>query len=204
MKVKFGLSHVNFFVLTETTDPVTGAITMAYGAKIPAPGAVNLTLNVNDSDVTPFYADDGVYYMPAKKASGLTGELELALIPDALKTAAMNYIEDEDGVMVEVAESKNVYVGFTFEIDGDDKARKLVYYKAQLGQPNVSAATTEDTKTPTTETLPITVLPTNKEFTFGTGADAVSTTVVSGYSTEDTDATVYADWHDEPHLPAEP
>lgn len=203
MKVKFGLSHVNFFVLTETTDPDTGITTMSYGAKIPAPGAVNLSLNVSDSDVSPFYADDGVYYMPAKKSSGMTGELELALIPDDLKTAAMNYYVDEDGVMCEAAESKNVFVGMTFEIDSDDKARKLVYYKMQLGQPNLSASTTEDQKTPATDTLPITVLPTTAEFTFGTGADAVETSVISGYSTEDTDATAYTNWHTAPHLPAE-
>ena len=38
----------------------------------------------------------------------------------------------------------------------------------------------------------------------GTGNDAEEISVVSGYSTPDTDATVYSTWHTTPHLPAEP
>lgn len=199
MKVKFGLSNVHFFVLTETE---LGA--MSYGEAINCPGAVNLSLDVSDSESEPFYADDSVYYLPAPKASGYTGTLEVAVIPDALKLALMNYKTDEDDVMVEIAEGKTIYAGMTFEIDTDDKARRLVYYKVQLGTPSLAAATTESSKTPATDTLPITVLPTNKEFKFGTGSDQVSTTVISGYTTADTDSTAYNSWHEGPHLPAEP
>lgn len=198
MKVKFGLSNVHFFVLTETTDPQTGEITMSYGAAIACPGAVNLTLDVADTESEPFYADDGVYYLPPAQPGGYTGTLEVALIPDALKLALMAYKKDTDDVMVEVGAPKNVYAAFTFEVDNDEKARRLVYYKASLGQPSVSAATTEATKTPTTETIPLTVIPTAKKFTFG--ADEL--TVISGYSTPETDAAVYSSWHTTPHLPA--
>ena len=201
-KVKFGLKNVHFFPLTETESQ--GVYSMSYGAAINCPGAVNLQLDVSDSEAEPFYADDSVYYLPAPKAGGYTGTLEVALIPDELKQKLMNYKVDEDGVMTEITETKTLYAGMTFEIETDDKARKLVYYKVQLGSPSLAANTTEDTKTPTTDTLPITVLPTNKTFTFGTGADATVTTVISGYSTADTDATVYAGWHSEPHLPTEP
>ena len=198
MKVKFGLSNVHFFVLTETTDPQTSEITMSYGAAIACPGAVNLTLDVADTESEPFYADDGVYYLPPAQPGGYTGTLEVALIPDALKLALMAYKKDTDDVMVEVGETKNVYAAFTFEVDNDEKARRLVYYKASLGQPSVSAATTEATKTPTTETIPLTVIPTAKKFTFGND----ELTVISGYSTPETDATVYSSWHTAPHLPA--
>lgn len=204
MKVKFGLSNVNFFVLTETTDSQTGAISMSYGTAIPLPGAVNLSLDVAESESEPFYADDGVYYLPPVKSGGYTGTLECALIPDTIKLALMNYIEDEDDVMIEVAEGRTIYAGMTFEIDNDEKARRLVYYKVQLGTPSLSAATTEGTNTPATDTLPLTVLPTNEKFTFGTGTSARQSTVVSGYSTPDTDTTVYTTWHTAPHLPTEP
>ena len=197
MKVKFGLSNVHFFVLTETTDPQTGEITMSYGAAIACPGAVNLTLDVADTESEPFYADDGVYYLPPAQPGGYTGTLEVALIPDALKLALMAYKKDTDDVMIEVGETKNVYAAFTFEVDNDEKARRLVYYKASLGQPSVSAATTEATKTPTTETIPLTVIPTAKKFTF----DNEEMTVISGYSTPETDAAVYSSWHTAPHLP---
>lgn len=202
MKVNFGLSNVHFFQMTETLT--SGVYSMSYGDPIAVPGAVSLTLDVEDADVDPFYADDGVYYTPAKVSKGYKGELELALIPDALKLALMSYREDAKDVMVEVAESKTVYCGFTFEIDNDEKARKFVYYKALLGQPNLSASTTEGTKTPKTETLPITVLPTNTKYTFGTGADAEVLAAVSSYATPETDATVYANWHTAPHEPAAP
>lgn len=198
MKVKFGLSNVHFFVLTESDN------SMSYGDPINCPGAVNLSLDVADSESEPFYADDSVYYLPAPKSSGYTGTLEVAVIPDAIKLALMNYKTDEDDVMVEVAEGKTIYAGMTFEIDTDDKARRLVYYKVQLGTPSLAAATTESSKTPATDTLPITVLPTNKEFKFGTGVDQVSMTVISGYTTADTDSTAYNGWHSAPHLPAEP
>lgn len=198
MKVKFGLSNVHFFVLTETTDPQTSEITMSYGAAIACPGAVNLTLDVADTESEPFYADDGVYYLPPAQPGGYTGTLEVALIPDALKLALMAYKKDTDDVMVEVGETKNVYAAFTFEVDNDEKARRLVYYKASLGQPSVSAATTEATKTPTTETIPLTVIPTAKKFTFGND----ELTVISGYSTPETDPAVYSSWHTAPHLPA--
>lgn len=201
-KVKFGLSNVHFFPLTESESQ--GVISMSYGTAINCPGAVNLSLDVTDSEAEPFYADDSIYYMPAPKAGGYSGTLELALIPDELKQKLMNYKEDEDDVMIEIAEGKTLYAGMTFEIDTDDKARKLVYYKVQLGTPALAAATTEASKTPATDTLPITVLPTNKEFTFGTGTDAVVSTVVSGYTTADSDATVYSGWHSTPHLPSEP
>lgn len=204
MIVKFGLSNVHFFVLTETTDSQTGVVSMSYGSAIAQPGAVHLTLDVTENDTEPFYADDRAYYIPATKSGGYSGTLEVALIPDALKLAAMQYKTDEDGVMIEVAESDTVYVGFTFEIDNDEKARRLVYYKAKLGIPAVDAATTEGTKTPTTETLPITVLPTTTTFKFGTGTSQEEVAVVSGYSTPDTDATVYTNWHTAPHLPTEP
>ena len=199
MKVKFGLSNVHFFVLTETESQ--GAISMSYGSPIACPGAVNLSLDVADAEQDPFYADDSVYYLPAPKAGGYSGNLEVALIPDAIKTALMNYVVDEDGVMTEIAETKTVYAGMTFEINSDDKARRLVYYKVKLGTPSLTANTTEDSTTPTTDTLPITVLPTTEKFTFGTGDDAVETTVISGYSTASTDTTVYNCWHSAPHLP---
>ena len=202
VKVKFGLSNVHFFPLTEGTSE--GVPTMSYGTAIACPGAVNLQLDVSDSESDPFYADDSVYYLPAPKASGYSGTLEVAVIPDALKLALMNYKEDEDDVMVEIAEGKTLYAGMTFEIDTDDKARKLVYYKVQLGTPSLAASTTEASKTPATDTIPVTILPTNKEFTFGTGGNAVTSTVISGYSTPDTDSTVYSGWHTTPHLPSEP
>lgn len=198
MKVKFGLKNVHVFPMTETTDQSTGTITMSYSSPIAIPGAVNLSLDVSEDTPEPFYADDGVYYVPAGASSGYSGNLEVALMPDEVKLALMTFIKDAAEVMIELKEATAKLFGMTFEIASDDKARKLVYYKCQFGRINLSASTNTSSKTPATDTAPITVLPTSELFDLGDG-NAIS--VVSGYSTPDTDSAVYSNWHSSIHTP---
>lgn len=198
MKVKFGLKNVHVFPLTETTDSQTGEVSMSYDSAIAIPGAVNLSLDVSEESPDPFYADDGIYYVPAGSSSGYTGNLEVALMPDEVKTALMTFVKDAADVMIELKEATAKLFGMTFEIATDDKARKLVYYKCQFGRISLSASTNTDTKTPATDTTPITVMPTSELFDLG-GTDKQS--VISGYSTPDTDSTVYTNWHSSIHLP---
>ena len=198
MKVKFGLKNVHVFPMTETPDQSTGAITMSYSSPIAIPGAVNLSLDVSENTPDPFYADDGVYYVPAGASSGYSGNLEVALMPDEVKLALMTFIKDAAEVMIELKEATAKLFGMTFEIASDDKARKLVYYKCQFGRINLSASTNTSSKTPATDTAPITVLPTSELFDLGDG-NAIS--VVSGYSTPDTDSAVYSNWHSSIHTP---
>lgn len=198
MKVKFGLKNVHVFPMTEQTDSETGAITMSYGSAIAIPGAVNLSLDVSEDTPDPFYADDGVYYVPAGASSGYSGNLEVALMPDEVKLQLMTFIKDAAEVMIELKEATAKLFGMTFEIASDAKARKLVYYKCQFGRINLSASTNTSSKTPATDTAPLTVLPTSQLFDLGDG-NAIS--VVSGYSTPDTDSTVYNNWHSSIHTP---
>lgn len=197
MKVKFGLKNVHVFPLTESTDTTTGVTSMTYAAAIAIPGAVNLSLDVSESSPDPFYADDGIYYLPAGSSSGYTGNLEVALIPDAVRIQLMAFVEDAANVIVELKEATAKLFGMTFEIDSDTKARKFVYYKCQFSRPSLSASTNTDTKTPQTETAPITVMPTTKTYTLGGSERAV----VSAYTTEETDATAYSTWHTTIHEP---
>lgn len=44
-KVMYGLSNVHYALLTETTDPETGAVVSTYGEVKAWPGAVDLTLD---------------------------------------------------------------------------------------------------------------------------------------------------------------
>ena len=57
-KVHFGLKNAYYAVLTETTDPQTGAITTTYGDWKKCPGAVSIGLS-NNASQEDFYADDG-------------------------------------------------------------------------------------------------------------------------------------------------
>lgn len=198
MKVKFGLKNVHVFPMTETPDQSTGAISMSYGSPIAIPGAVNLSLDVSEDTPEPFYADDGVYYVPAGASSGYSGNLEVALMPDEVKLQLMTFIKDAAEVMIELKEATAKLFGMTFEIASDDKARKLVYYRCQFGRINLSASTNTSSKTPATDTAPITVLPTSELFDLG---DGNKISVVSGYSTPDTDSAVYNNWHSSIHTP---
>lgn len=197
MKVKFGLKNVHVFPLTENVGE-SGATTMSYGTPIAVPGAVNLSLDVSEDQPDPFYADDGVYYLPAGVSTGYTGNLEVAIIPDEVKTALMAFVIDASGVVVELQEAVQKLFGMTFEIASDTKARKLVYYKCQFGRPSLSASTNTKSKTPQTDTAPITVMPTTQLFNLA-GEDRA---IVSGYSTEETDSAVYSAWHTTIHLPS--
>lgn len=200
MKVKFGLKNVHVFPMTENVDSETGATTMSYSSGIAIPGAVNLTLDVNEDTPDPFYADDGVYYVPAGASTGYTGNLEVALMPDVVKTTLMAFVADAAATMVELRDAVTKFFGMTFEIASDDKARKLVYYKCQFGRINLAASTNTNTKTPATDTAPITVLPTNELFDIGSEKGV---SVISSYSTPDTDSAVYANWHTAVHKPAD-
>lgn len=59
-KVMYGLSNVHYALLTETTDPETGAIVSTYGDVKAWPGAVNITLDPQGNPVT-FSADNTAY-----------------------------------------------------------------------------------------------------------------------------------------------
>lgn len=198
MKVKFGLKNVNVFPLTESVSEETGATTMSYSDGIRVPGAVNLTLDVDETEPDKFYADDGVYYVPAGASSGYTGNLEVAVIPDEVKLALMAFIKDASGVIVELSEAVTKQFGMTFEIATDEKARRLIYYKCQFGRPSLAASTNTDTKTPQTDTAPLTVLPTTQLFRLGTE----DRSVISGYTNAETESAVYESWHTRPHLPS--
>ena len=195
-KVKFGIEEIHLF-------PLVNDETMEYGSVIPLPGAINITLNAQEESADPFYADDGVYYLPAGQSSGYEGDLEVALFSDEVKLKLMSYVLDKANVMVEVADAIAKPFGMTFQIPTDEKARKLVFYKCQFGRIGVSAKTTEGSKTPETESANITVMPTTKSFRLMQNGEVVEAKVISGYSTKETDPTVYANWHTAIHLPSE-
>ena len=202
MKVQFGLSNLHLFKLTETTDS-QGNVTGTYGSAMACPGAVNLSLSVEADEPDPFYADDSVYYQPAAIAKGYSGDLELARLPEDIRLAFLNFVKDSDDTIVEVDGTTQKYFAMTFENQTDENPIKKVFYKCSFGTPEVSAATIEVSKTPQTETIPITVLPTAEKFTYTDGEGIERTTsVLSGMADSNSDATVYANWHVTPHKPS--
>lgn len=147
-KVKFGLSNV-YVAKMNVSD--LGVI--SYDTPIAIPGAVNLSLEPQ-GDVNDFYADNVIYFSSSTN-QGYEGDLEIAMIPDAIRTAIMGETVDSNGAYLETADDKFENFAFGFQIEGDQKGRKYWYYNCSLTRPNTTGATIESSKEPQTDTLTI-------------------------------------------------
>lgn len=150
-KVKFGLSNCVMAVLTENAGTIT------YGTPIAVPGAVNLSLEPQ-GDTNDFYADNIIYYS-ATANQGYEGDLEIAMIPDEIRTAIMGETIDANGAYVETSNDTFKNFAFGFQIEGDEKGRRYWYYNCGLTRPNTTGATIESSKEPQTDTLTIKAMP---------------------------------------------
>jgi len=150
-KVKYGLKNVHYAVVTEVNGTVT------YGTPKAVPGAVNLVQNPA-GDPVEFYADDVMYFEESTN-NGYTGTLEMALIPDEFRVDVLGDEIDSNGALIENANAHPNKIALMFEFDGDQKKTRHVNYNVSVTRPNVEGETRTNTKTPKTETLPITVRP---------------------------------------------
>ena len=147
-KVKFGLSNCVMAVLNNDGT---------YESPIAVPGAVNLSLEPQ-GDTNDFYADNYIYYSSTAN-QGYEGDLEIAMIPDAIRTAIMGETVDSNGAYIETSGDTFKNFAFGFQIEGDVKARKYWYYNCSLTRPNTTGATIEASKEPQTDTLTIKAMP---------------------------------------------
>lgn len=150
-KVKFGLSNVVMAPLTINDG------TYSYDTPIEVPGAVNLTLSA-EGDTNDFYADN-LKYFSSTANNGYSGDLEIAMIPDAIRTAILNEVVDSNGAYIEDASKLPNQFAFGFQINGDKKNRRFWYYNCSLTRPANNGATTEASITPQTDTLTINAMP---------------------------------------------
>lgn len=177
-KVLFGLKNVHFAIATVADDG-----TVTYGVPHKQPGAVNMTLQVNGS-VTPFYADDIVYYQAAANM-GYTGTLEMALFDEWFKTNVLKEIKDADGVLVENSGIMPENVAILYQVNGDETNALRVLYFCQIERPGETAATKGETVNPQTSTVNITVTPRpdTQDVKAATTADT-TTEVINSWFTE--------------------
>lgn len=162
-KIKYGLSEVHVAFATEN----------GWGTPAAIKGAVNLSVEPQGSD-NPFYADNDIYFNQ-KASTGYSGTLEVALLPDAIKAEMFGDYIDSNGKYVENAQGVPKKFALMFQVEGDESARRTVYYDVTASRPNDDNATAEDTITPGTETIDITI--TNHEFSIGQGSSAVTVKV---------------------------
>ena len=151
-KVKFGLSNCVIAPIT-----AVGESSYTYGSPIAVPGAVNLSLSPA-GDTNDFYADNLIYFSSTAN-QGYEGDLEIAMIPDAIRTAILGETTDSNGALVESATDTNTNFAFGFQIEGDQKGRRFWYYNCSLTRPANNGATTEASITPQTDTLTMKAMP---------------------------------------------
>ena len=147
-KVKFGLSNC---VMAPIKNDGT------YDDPIAVPGAVSLSLEPQ-GDTNDFYADNYIYFSSTAN-QGYEGDLEIAMIPDGIRTAIMGEVVDTNGAYVEKSTDTFKNFAFGFQIEGDAKARKFWYYNCSLTRPTNAGSTIESSKEPQTDTLTIKAMP---------------------------------------------
>jgi phi13 family phage major tail protein len=110
-----------------------------------------------DGDLVKFFADNTAYTTIASN-NGYNGTLEMALIPDTVKAALLNWEIDDDG-LVEIADAQPALFALMFEVDGDVKNRRTVFYKCTASRPKQDNKTKADKVEPATDTLSLIVMP---------------------------------------------
>lgn len=153
MKVSYGIQDVYVAKITETGGVIT------YGTPFAVKGAVGLNVDPEGGDATPFYADNIVYFMAPAVNNGYSGDLELAITPDNFLTQILGQEKDANGVVYESSDNQSARFALLFQAQGDSNNRRFCFYDCTASRPSRDNATKEDTITPQTETIAITMNP---------------------------------------------
>lgn len=148
-KVVFGLKNVHVAFLDETTGE--------YDAPTAVPGAVDLSLSPK-GDSSPFYADD-VEYFTSHSNNGYDADINMALVPDAVKAEMLGWRIDENGGVVEIRDATPKPFALLYEIDGDAAKKRYAIYKCTAARPDEKATTKGDKVEPTPTGLKLTAYP---------------------------------------------
>lgn len=163
-KVKYGLKNVHYALVTETvvtTGADAGKTVSTYGDVKALAGAVSLSLSSTASR-SVFRADDSDYFVYYGEG-GYEGDLEVARVNEGFLKDVLNYVEDNDKILVESSDAckTTTYFALTFEFDGDQRETKHCLYKCSCSRPNIASQTTGEggSTEPQTETLSLTAVP---------------------------------------------
>lgn len=151
-KVTFGLEkvHIAFFDDTSPTQP-------AWKSPVAIPGAVRWTPTAVGESST-FYADNMAYFV-ATANNGYTGELEMANVPDEVLAEILGWEIDANGMIVEVANAIPKHFALLGQVLGDKRNRRFVYYDCVASRPAKERTTKNESITPNTDVLSLTVSP---------------------------------------------
>ena len=178
-KIMYGLKNVHYAKLTETTDPITGEVSYSYGTVKAWPGAVSLSLEPQ-SEVLKEYADDVEWYVQESN-NGYEGDFEYEVMPEDFRENILGDLKDLKNVFIEKNNTSTNYFALLFEIKGDAKERRNLFYKCSATRENAEAKTKAENIEPTHGTITITAI---------SRAD----NVVKAVTSENVNSTVYDNW----------
>lgn len=178
-KVQFGIKNCHYAVITKST---TG--TFSYATPVALPGAVNISLDPS-GEVTPFYADNMVYYN-AVSNNGYTGTLELAKIPDSFFKDIFGRTLTTGKVLMEDATVEPKEAALLFQIEGDQTDERYLIYEVTFNRPGFSSATITDSKEPNTQSIEFSAIP---------STDTTRPGIVSARTTDETTSTIKSGWY---------
>lgn len=148
-KVKFGLSNFHYAVLDEAAG--------TYGKPVHVPGSVSLTAEPQGNETT-FYADNMPYFQLTTN-NGYSGDIELAIVPDSMLADLLGFVIDSNGMLVELSDALQKPCAVMAQIEGDARARKVVWFNCKIARPSNDASTTEDSVDVKTDAMSWVALP---------------------------------------------
>lgn len=151
-KVTFGLEKVHIaFLNTDGAAPV-------WGQPRHIPGAVNFAPEPQGEN-SSFAADNNTAYWSADSNDGYNADLQMALVPDDVLAGMLGWEIDSNGMLVENADGKQKPFALMFEVKGDQKNRRSVYYNCVASRPGKEHATKAGAVEPSTDTLSLRIMP---------------------------------------------
>ncbi len=152
-KVTYGLEqiHIAFKAATSTDEQPE------WETPVHITGAVRWTPTTQGQSTT-FYADNGPYFVLTTN-DGYTAEMEQAIFPATILARMLGWLIDDNGMLVEVTPANPEPFALLGQVQGDQKNRRFVYYNCTAQRPAKEHTTQNETITPATDVLPVTVLP---------------------------------------------
>ena len=180
-KIQYGLKNVHYAKLTETVNS-QGATSYSYGTVKAWPGAVSLSLDPQ-GDILKEYADDTEWYTQAVN-NGYEGDFEYEVMPDDFRENILGEIKDTNGVYTETSDVSTIYFALMFEVNGDSKKRRNVFYKCSATREQNENETKAENITPTHGTITITAVPRADYKVKASTGDNTDTTTYNGWYSE--------------------
>lgn len=180
-KIQYGLKNVHYAKLTETVNS-QGTTSYSYGAVKAWPGAVSLSLDPQ-GDILKEYADDTEWYTQAVN-NGYEGDFEYEVMPDDFRENILGEIKDSNGVYTETSDVSTIYFALMFEVNGDAKKRRNVFYKCSATREQNENETKSENITPTHGTITITAVPRADYKVKASTGDNTDTTTYNGWYSE--------------------